>query len=219
MMKILKVIIIIGMPLLIISLFLAGPAIKGKLLFSAFILFAVFERVWEGLYTSKDKNSDKIEGDWTLPISAISYIVLVILCLAEFYSLSRIPNLVIGSISLCVYVGSVALRLWSINSLGDQWSIHIIGADKLNGQRHLVDKGPYRYIRHPVYLGIILEQISIPLVVSLYYTAVIAACFAIPFQIIKARLEEGEMEKRLGAVYKEYINRTPRFNIFNMRHI
>ncbi|MFA5142871.1 MAG: isoprenylcysteine carboxylmethyltransferase family protein [Candidatus Omnitrophota bacterium] len=217
-MKILKVTIIIGMPLLVIALFLAGPAIKGKLLFSAFILLAVFERAWEGLCTSRDKDSDKIEGDWTLPISALSYIILVILCLAEFYSVPRIPNLIIASMGLCVYVSSIALRLWSINSLGDQWSIHIIGADKLNGQRRLVCKGPYRYIRHPVYLGIILEQISIPLAANLYYTAIIAACFAIPFQIIKARLEEGEMEKRLGAVYKEYISKTPRFNIFNMRH-
>jgi len=77
-----------------------------------------------------------------------------------------------------------------MKSLGDQWSVHIIGTDKLAGKRRLVVAGPYRYIRHPVYLGIILEQICIPLIANLYYAAAVMALFTIPFQAMKAKMEE-----------------------------
>lgn len=213
-MKLLKLLILLGLPTLTLLFYFTNSAKPEKLIFSAFILFVIFERTWEGLYTSKDNDMDRIEGDWTLPASTISYIVLIVFCLIEFYSISRKPILCVMLSGVCIYAVAIFLRLWAVVSLGDQWSVHIIGKDKLSGNRRLIMKGPYKYIRHPVYLGIILEQVGIPLVFNLFYTAIIIGCISVALQLAKSNLEEGEMQNRLGEDYKDYIRNTPRFNPF-----
>lgn len=212
-MKLLKLIILIVLPLLTIGLCITSDK-GGRVFFTALILFLICERTWEALYTSKEKNKEKIEGDWTLPVSMISYIFLVILCLIEFYICKREANLIVMSIALATYITSIFLRLWAVATLGDQWSIHITGIDKLNAKRRLVLSGPYRFIRHPVYLGIILEQCAIPLVANLYITFIIMLVTSVIIQSLKARLEEEAMRKRLGEEYIRYAASIPRFNIF-----
>lgn len=212
-MKFLKGIILLGLPVVTILFYLMNPGREGRLIFSIFILFVIFERVWEGLYTSKDKKIDKIEGDWTLPVSIISYILLIVFCLFEFYLVRRITNLYVTWLALFTYSFALFLRLWAVKSLGNQWSVHIIGTNKIEADRRLVKSGPYKYVVHPVYLGIILEQVSIPLVANLYYAALIILSFTIPFQFLKARLEEKEMERYLGEEYVKYKAFTPRFNL------
>ncbi|MFA6321004.1 MAG: isoprenylcysteine carboxylmethyltransferase family protein [Candidatus Omnitrophota bacterium] len=213
-MLIMKVIMLLGVPFLTLFLYFNNPSISGRTVFSLFILFVIFERVWEGLYTSKDKDMNNIEGDWTLPASMLSYIFLVIFCLAEFYKVDRQYNNYLTSIGICMYIAALYLRLWAVNSLGDQWSVHIIGKEKLVGHRKLVTKGPYKYIRHPVYIGIVLEQIGIPLIFNLFYTAIIIGFFSITLQLIKSGLEEKEMKSRLGKTYEDYLKNTARFNPF-----
>lgn len=208
----LKLISLVGLPALIIATYCSNMSRPGSLVFSCFLLFVVFERVFEALYTSKDKNKNELEGDWTLPVSVMSYIVLVCLCVSEFYINARqsfnVP-LIIAALGL--YIVAMALRFWAVVSLGDQWSIHIIGKDKLEGKRILLRCGPYKYIRHPVYLGIILEQISIPLAANLYVTFFIAVIFSILFQLLKARFEEKTMRGYFSSQYSEYALQTPGF--------
>jgi len=211
-MKLLKGIILLGLPIATVLFCLMNPGREGRLIFSIFILFVIFERVWEGLYTSKDKKIDKIEGDWTLPVSIISYILLIVFCLLEFYLVKRNINLYVTWLAFFAYSFALFLRLWAVKSLGNQWSVHIIGINKIEADRRLIKSGPYKYIIHPVYLGIILEQVSIPLVANLYYVFLIFACLTIPFQFLKARLEEKEMESYLGEAYVKYKTLTPRFN-------
>lgn len=213
-MKILKLIALIGLPLTVTLLYVIGYDRRGNGIFTAFMLFVIFERVWEGLYTSRDKDRDTLEGDWTLPVSVCSYILLVELCLIEFYTVKTALNVGVLAVAAIMYFFALFLRLWAVRSLGKQWSVHITGRDKLSGERRLIQAGPYRYIAHPVYLGIILEQLSIPLIAGLYYTFAIVACFAIPFQFLKAKIEETEMRRYLGESYGAYIQRTPRFNLF-----
>lgn len=212
--KILKICVILLLPLAILSAYFIFPFKENKTLFMLFLLCFVFERVWEGLYTSREKEKDKIEHDWTLPISILSYIMLVFLCLIEFYAIDRHANLSVTLIGIAGYMAALFLRIWGIKSLGDQWSIHIIGESKLQGQQRLVASGAYRYMRHPVYLGIILEQISVPLIADLYYTFFIVLAFTIPFQFLKIRLEEAEMTKRFGDSYVAYKKSVPALGLF-----
>lgn len=215
--KILKICTILILPLAILSVYFIFPFKENKLFFTLFLLCFIFERVWEGLYTSREKEKDKIECDWTLPISVLSYIILVLLCLIEFYLINRQVNLFVTLIGIAGYIGALFLRIWGIKSLGDQWSIHIIGESKLQSGQRLVTNGAYRYMRHPVYLGIILEQISIPAIANLYGTFLIMLIFTIPFQILKIKLEEAEMARRFSDSYVVYKKSVPAFNVFLKR--
>jgi methyltransferase len=67
---------------------------------------------------------------------------------------ARVPALWVGLLG-----GAVALRWWSIGTLGRRWNVRaLVPADLLPAT-----EGPYRYIRHPNYLAVILEYLALPL--------------------------------------------------------
>ncbi len=88
-------------------------------------------------------------------------------CAAEVVFLNRpfLPKL--GLPMLTLALGAQALRYWSVFTLGRYWNVRIFvvpGAP-------LVTEGPYRYLRHPNYLAVIIEGFAIPLIHSAWITA------------------------------------------------
>jgi protein-S-isoprenylcysteine O-methyltransferase Ste14 len=72
-------------------------------------------------------------------------------------------------------------------------------------QAELVQRGPFRYLRHPLYVGGVLFFAGLSLVFSVYtlgFTAVLAL-----FWIAKARLEERHLVARFPE-YEDYRRRT-----------
>jgi len=71
---------------------------------------------------------------------------------------------------LAVFALAQALRYWAIRSLGRYWNTRIIivpGAKRIKS-------GPYRYLRHPNYLAVALELLSLPLIFNAWITALVA---------------------------------------------
>ena len=73
--------------------------------------------------------------------------------------------------TLGVFAVGQALRLTAIRTLGWRWSTRIMTVPGPEGApiRH----GIYRHIRHPNYVGVQLEILSVPLLHSAYLTSVI----------------------------------------------
>jgi protein-S-isoprenylcysteine O-methyltransferase Ste14 len=65
--------------------------------------------------------------------------------------------------------------------------------------RHLIDTGPYRFVRHPMYSAVILFMLGLALRYADWIAIVLAAAL-IPFFWLKSSHEEG----RLGASYPGY---------------
>lgn len=74
----------------------------------------------------------------------------------------------------------------------------------------LVDRGIYRYIRHPMYASLLYLGIGSFLKGMRMATAVLLAVDLIACWIT-ARIEEGEMKKKFGPAYADYMKRTKRF--------
>jgi methyltransferase len=70
---------------------------------------------------------------------------------------------------LALLVASHALRWWCISTLGDQWCTRIVVVPGLPA----VTSGPYRFLRHPNYLAVVLEGIALPLVHTAWITAAV----------------------------------------------
>jgi methyltransferase len=72
-----------------------------------------------------------------------------------------------------------------------------------------IQKGIYRSIRHPNYLGVILEVLAVPLIHSAFLTAV---CSALAFGIlIGLRIREEERALSKTSNYQEVFGGLPRF--------
>lgn len=73
----------------------------------------------------------------------------------------------------------------------------------------LVEHGIYTHVRHPVYSGMFLELCGVYLIIPTL-TVFVACLLGVIWVIIQARLEELDLVERLP-VYKEYMQRVPRF--------
>ena len=75
----------------------------------------------------------------------------------------------------------------------------------------LVRWGPYRFVRHPVYLSAFIEVLCIPLMAN----APIAAAYAIlvhwPLTLVRTRAEEATLRQQFGSQYEEYMRLVPAF--------
>jgi methyltransferase len=177
---------------------------------TVFILLAAIERFWETFLVSKQNIlAKKSEFDWLFKIISYYYIAIMFGTILEHVLLKRALNSTVVIIGFWGFILALLMRLWSIKMLGGRWNTCVLGKIKRKFRpAKLIKKGPYRYFRHPIYLGAILEAVSLPLVFNSYYTVIFAALMYVPLIILRAYLEENEMVRIFGANYVKYKNKT-----------
>jgi protein-S-isoprenylcysteine O-methyltransferase len=100
----------------------------------------------------------------------------------------------------------VAIRQWAIAVLGRFFSLNV----RVVEDHKVVDKGPYRWVRHPSYTGVLITFIGLSLAVqSLGALFVLLAVFGISFGY-RMRVEEKTLLTELGDNYASYMKRTKR---------
>lgn len=214
-----NIIILIGalfVPLVIVFFNAHYPDVHHKALFFVFVIFLVIERTWETFFSSKERKGHKLYGDWTLPVVSISYILLVLGTIWEFFVINRSLNMLITTLGVALFLFSFLLRLYGMYTLKEQWSIHAIGAQKVKSV-FLVCAGPYKYIRHPIYLGVMIEVLSVPLIWNAYIMCIFTCLVNIPLQVLRAYFEERTTVRKLGEEYIKYKNSVPAFLPFKIK--
>jgi methyltransferase len=71
-------------------------------------------------------------------------------------------------VGLAGTIAGQALRYWAVLTLGERWNTRII----VIPEAPPIADGPYRYLRHPNYLAVVLELACIPLIRGLWFTAI-----------------------------------------------
>ena len=110
------------------------------------------------------------------------------------------------AIGCVLFLAGLALLVWAQRSLGSSYTTHLTAED---GQC-VVDRGPYRVLRHPAYSG----QLLMALGVAIGYSSAIGLA-AIPVLLLpgvayRIRVEERLLTARLGEAYAAYARRTQR---------
>jgi methyltransferase len=72
--------------------------------------------------------------------------------------------------ALLAWALALGLRLWSMAALGRLWNVRLVR----RAEQPVITAGPYRYVRHPNYLAVVLELAAVPLAVGAYWTALLA---------------------------------------------
>jgi protein-S-isoprenylcysteine O-methyltransferase Ste14 len=83
-------------------------------------------------------------------------------------------------------------------------------ADGMERTTRLITSGLYRYIRHPLYLSLMLGGFGV-MMKNLDWQSMIAVIVNLVALYLTARVEEKEMIKRFGKEYESYMGRTKMF--------
>jgi len=117
------------------------------------------------------------------------------------------PPRSLTGLGLAGLAAATALRLWTLRALGDSWSTRVTRFD--GGGRRVVTTGPYRYIRHPNYVAVILELAALPLVGGAWVTALVAS--ALDALVLSRRIPLEEREMAHDAIWRASVLPRPRF--------
>lgn len=101
------------------------------------------------------------------PPMVLLHIGLLAACLLEVLAGDRPFVPALGWAMLVLVLGAQALRWWCITTLGRRWNTRVVVIPGLA----LVSTGPYRRLRHPNYLAVVIEGIALPLVHAAWITA------------------------------------------------
>lgn len=96
-----------------------------------------------------------------------------LISIALFARPAAIPEMLL----LNIFVASQSFRFWTLASIGRWWTTRIISAPHFPR----IKRGPYRYIRHPNYVLVIVEIALLPLLLG-------APTMALTFSILNAGL-------------------------------
>ncbi|MFF4213986.1 isoprenylcysteine carboxyl methyltransferase family protein [Streptomyces sp. NPDC001796] len=114
---------------------------------------------------------------------------LLVGCLVEVRVAGRpfIPG--VGWPMLALVVAAQGLRWWCIGTLGRQWNTRVIVVPGLP----TVTKGPYRILRHPNYLAVVVEGAALPLVHGAWLTAAAFTVCNAGLLAVRVRSEEAAL--------------------------
>jgi protein-S-isoprenylcysteine O-methyltransferase Ste14 len=81
----------------------------------------------------------------------------------------------------------------------------------------LITSGPYRFVRHPIYLAITVSLVGVSLACLSWPGLVVTAAAVLPVDAYRARAEERALQERFGAEWQAYARRTPFFAPISLR--
>jgi len=145
--------------------------------------------------------------------SRIPYVVLNI---AAFYAMfSRVvayswmrlrilpPDPWIENLGVAITAAGLLFAVWARAYLGRNWS----GTVTIKVGHQLVRSGPYRWVRHPIYSGMILAMLGTAITRGQLRGLVAVVLLWIGFTM-KLRIEERFMTTTFGPEYEEYSRTT-----------
>jgi protein-S-isoprenylcysteine O-methyltransferase Ste14 len=100
----------------------------------------------------------------------------------------------------------VALSIWARLTLGSNWS----GVVTVKEDHELIRKGPYRWVRHPIYTGMLMSFAGTALVAGRVRGWVGLALVLVTFHF-KAKREERFLRQEFGAGFEEHAKSTGMF--------
>jgi methyltransferase len=123
-----------------------------------------------------ERGGIELRGDQHRPMVVLHGLFLVG-CAVEVLALERRFTPALSIPMLVLLAAAQALRVWTQVALGPRWNTRVIVVPSLPRVR----SGPYRFLRHPNYLAVVVEGVALPLVHGAWLTAAL-------FSLANARL-------------------------------
>jgi protein-S-isoprenylcysteine O-methyltransferase Ste14 len=118
---------------------------------------------------------------------------------------SAVLATVASVVAVIAAVGSVLLVIAAVKTLGKEWSLT---ARLVEGHK-LATSGPYAFVRHPIYTGMLGMLVATGLAISHWAALVAALLVFFAGTIIRVRSEERLLRGAFGEQFETYARRVP----------
>lgn len=163
---------------------------------AAFILLGLvaIERLAELVISQRNTKRLLAEGAHETSPGHYPLIVLVhVAWLAALFAWVVMYQPVLRPIWLGVYIALQVFRAWVMLSLGRYWTTRIITVP----HAPLVTRGPYKYLRHPNYVVVVLEIAVLPLAIGAWPIALLFSALNALVLWIRIRAENAALQSRI----------------------
>jgi protein-S-isoprenylcysteine O-methyltransferase Ste14 len=164
-------------------------------------LFAVGEYAMR--FRSRFNRGGKRAERWSLVVVVAAVVggMLGGLQLAHWHAASigaaRWPLFVVG---LALMATGILVRQWAIFVLGRFFTVDV----RVHPNQTVVDRGPYRWVRHPSYSGLVLFFVGVGMAVSNWASLIVLALVPTAGLLVRIHSEERALAAGLGEEYRHY---------------
>jgi len=203
--------VIIGIVVLLLLLFGSAGTIywiEAWILIIIYFIYVMGSFIWlkkNNPELLKERTSRRNEGKWWDKIILTIYTILLMFMLvicgidAVRFHWSNLP-LILKIIGFIGYIPSVIIIFLTIKE--NAYLSEVVRIQKDRSQQ-VVKTGPYKYVRHPMYSGIILMILFTPFALGSFMALIFSGLIIILF-ILRTYLEDKTLQNELPG-YKEYI--------------
>jgi methyltransferase len=134
--------------------------------------------------TIGERHAAGTNADWSAMIGVHTALITLPALEAAWFG-ARASDLQFAT-AVAAYAAAQALRYWSIASLGSSWNARAV----VDSRQDCVARGPYRWIRHPNYLAVIVDFSAVPLALGAWRSWIVLNVAHAPILIRRIRAEE-----------------------------
>lgn len=172
----------------------------SQLLFTALVAAVGLERLAEMVVSKRHAawafaRGGVESGQGHFPVMVALHTALLVGAVVEVLAVDRPFIPLLGWPMLALVLLAQGLRWWCITTLGPQWNTRVIVVPGAT----LVAAGPYRLMRHPNYVAVVVEGLALPLVHTAWLTAALFTVLNVVLLSVRIRVEEQALGLRTGA--------------------
>lgn len=180
------------------------------ILYTALVAAVCLERLFELAISRRNLELALEHGGMEVGFGHFRWMVLLhttflFACPAEVWLLERSFVPALGWPMLGLLVLTMVLRYWAVTTLGERWNTRIV----LVPGMPIEAAGPYRFVKHPNYVAVVLELAALPLIHGAWLTALVYS--AANLWMLWVRIGAEEQALREHCAYDESLADRPRF--------
>ena len=157
---------------------------------------------WIYWLASAASRKESVRSGWRTRLAGVSAVgVFVIAGVLRGGSLA-VHSVILAAIGALLFACGIALAIWARLHLGRNWGMPMTQ----RAEPELVTSGPYRFVRHPIYSGLLMAMLGTALVDNLLGLIVVAVLVA--YFYYSGIIEERNLTATFPKVYPEYKSRT-----------
>jgi len=161
-----------------------------------FVVWAIFWIYW--LISALGAKESSARSRRIRPVSLIIIVAGGVAIRQLHGSSLAVHSPVLAAVGVIVFLSGLGLAVWARVHLGRNWGMPMTE----RAEPELVTSGPYRFVRHPIYSGILLGMLGTAMATDLYF--LVAFGIALAYFSYSATVEERLLSASFPDAYPRY---------------